>query len=113
MVRRNWLICILWLIVFLGGVTYCIITIVQCFIAYFSYEVTVSISTINELPATFPAVTLCNVSPFNRKYAFDFIQQNVPGADCFNLLNNGTIKKLLLLIAFLLVFQQIPLFQIL
>jgi hypothetical protein len=53
----------------------------------------VSISKINELPATFPAVTICNTIPFNRKYAIDFIQQNVPGADCFNLLNNGTVNK--------------------
>jgi hypothetical protein len=55
--------------------------------------VNTSISKVNELPATFPAVTICNTNPFNRKYAFDFIQQNVPGADCFNLLNNVTIDK--------------------
>jgi hypothetical protein len=53
----------------------------------------VSISKVNELPATFPAVTICNTNPFNRKYAIDFIQQNVPGADCFNLLKNGTVNK--------------------
>ena len=91
--KRNWIICIMWFMVFLSGTAYCMVTVVQCFIAYYAYPVTISISKINELPATFPAVTICNVNPFNRKYALDFIQQSVPGANCFSLLNNRTINK--------------------
>ena len=45
------------------------------------------------MPATFPAVTICNTNPFNRKYAIDFIQQNVPGADCFNMFNSEVVNE--------------------
>jgi hypothetical protein len=41
------------------------------------------------MPVSFSAVIICNTNPFNSKYAIDFIQQNVPGANCFNLLNKG------------------------
>jgi hypothetical protein len=83
----------MWLLCFIGGLSYCGVTIVECIMAYFDYQVTVSITKINELPATFPAVTFCNVNPFNIKYAIDFIEKNVPGADCFRLINGEQINK--------------------
>lgn len=83
----------MWLLCFIGGLSYCAVTIVECFVSYFNYEVTVAITKINELPAAFPAVTFCNVNPFNAKYAHEFIKKNVPGADCFELLSGDKLNK--------------------
>ena len=51
-----------------------------------------SITKINELPATFPAVTFCNVNPFNSQYALDFIKNHVQGAKCLDLINGGQLN---------------------
>jgi hypothetical protein len=67
--------------------SYCFYSLVQCFINFYKYEVTVSIKNVDELPSRFPAITICNINPFNEVYALGYIQQNVPFANCFNLTN--------------------------
>ena len=39
--------------------------IIVAILSYFSFEVTASYSLINESPAVFPAITICNIVPFN------------------------------------------------
>jgi hypothetical protein len=85
--NTNFIIRILWLIFVITSFLYCFYSLVQCFINFYKYEVTVSIKNVDELPSRFPAITICNINPFNEVYALGYIQQNVPFANCFNLTN--------------------------
>ena len=85
--NNNYIIRLVWLTFVVTSFSYCFYSLVQCFVNFYKYEVTVSIKNVDELPSTFPAVTLCNINPFNEAYALDYINQNVPFANCFNLTN--------------------------
>ena len=64
-------------------------------IEYFKYEVSVKINTYQDLPATFPAVTICNTNPFNELYAFNYTFSKLPEAACFKLRNGYDFSKCL------------------
>ena len=79
---------ILWLTCFLASAGYMIYTIVELFIAYYAHEVTATTIRVQELPATFPSITFCNLNPFNEQYAHQYIVKVSDKAKCFNLDNN-------------------------
>ena len=56
-------------------------------IEFLRYEVTVKIDRYQDLPATFPAVTICNANPFNEKHANSYIKNVSSQAACFDLTN--------------------------
>ena len=81
---------IIWTVFVLCSFSYCFYTIVLTFIAYFNYAVVLKISKVQDLPATFPAVTICNLNPFNEMYADTKLNeylQNIDNGKCF-LLND-------------------------
>ena len=85
---------IMWALFFLGSLAYCSNLIIKSIIDFFQYKTTISMTRIQELPTTFPAITICNLNPFNEKYATEYIQRtytlsNFQYIDCFNL-TNGT-----------------------
>jgi hypothetical protein len=85
---------IMWALFFLGSLAYCSNLIIKSFIDFFQYKTSISMTRVQELPTTFPAVTICNLNPFNEKYANEYIQStytlsNFQYIDCFNL-TNGT-----------------------
>ena len=82
--RKEWLITAMWSAVFTGCFIYCVYTLVQVFNTYYSYGVTSTISKIENLPAPFPAVTICNINPFNEAYAGDYILNKSTKAGCFD-----------------------------
>ena len=79
----NYILLVIWLICFLGCVTGCIIFIVDCFTAYYSYGVVVTISRVQELPAPFPAITICNVNAYNEKNSLNYMVSKLSVAECF------------------------------
>ena len=94
---KNWTIFIVWFLLFLTSCSFCLYTIVDCFSEYFQYDVTIEISRENEFPAIFPAVTICNMNPFNPSQivAFQYIYKNVNGAKCFSIKDGGLFLKCL------------------
>jgi hypothetical protein len=56
---------IFWLIAFLACSGICFYLITEYIINFFEYEVTVSTTYVTETPVDFPAVTICNLNPFN------------------------------------------------
>jgi len=64
---------IVWTIFFLGSFSYCTYTLVKTIIKYTNYDVRLQISTVEDLPATFPAVTFCNINPINEEYSADIL----------------------------------------
>ena len=83
-VKNDWLIATMWTIVFFTSFSYCISTLINSFTTYYSFSVTSTISKIESLPATFPAITICNINPFNEAYADVYIQNKTERAKCFN-----------------------------
>jgi hypothetical protein len=75
---------IVWIFIFFGSIGYSSYLIAQTLIQYLSYETTVSILNINELPAKFPAVTICNINPINEEYAENFTNSRIESYKCFN-----------------------------
>ena len=81
--KKHWLASIMWIILFLASFSYCAYTIVTCFLQYYKYGVVVEVTDIQTLPAPFPAVTICNINPFNEEYAQAELLRLDSKASCF------------------------------
>lgn len=90
--RKEWLITTMWCIVFLGCFIYCIYTLVDVFNTYYTFGVTSTISKIQNLPATFPAITICNINPLNEAYASGYILNRTSTAKCFDYTNSSSFE---------------------
>lgn len=42
--KREWTLAVLWSVLFIGSFSYCVFTIINCFISYYSYGVTVKMT---------------------------------------------------------------------
>jgi hypothetical protein len=69
---------IIWLCSLIACTIYCTINCVQQFQEYYSYPTSTMISTIEELPTQFPAISFCNVKLLNRSNTktMDYINNN-------------------------------------
>ena len=56
--------CMFWSVSFIGFTTIMIYFIVKAIMAYFEYPTNIDVSVASEWPQYFPAVSLCNASPF-------------------------------------------------
>ncbi len=50
-------------------------TLVKSIIEFSNYDVLIKISTVEDLPATFPAVTFCNLNPINEEYSANILKK--------------------------------------
>jgi hypothetical protein len=83
---QNIAMTIIWTVFVLCSFSYCLFTIVLTFIEYFDYSVVLKISKVQDLPASFPAVTICNLNPFNELYAAKKLNetlQKIENGHCF------------------------------
>ena len=81
--------CIFWTVSFLSFVGITCYFIVQAIFAYFEYPTLTSINFLAEWPQTFPAVTICNYSP----YRFDkLIEPYLNFTNEYNLTNRTTFS---------------------
>jgi hypothetical protein len=78
-------LCILWTIATIASLTYCAVTIASSVEQYYTWGVTITMSRINDLPANFPVVTICNVNPFNeaRNEFLKYFEKKMNLSDCF------------------------------
>jgi hypothetical protein len=91
--RKEWLITILWSVLFLASFIYCVYSIVVCFETFLMYGVTATISRVQNLPATFPAITICNINAFNEAYVTEYIFNKTELAKCFYTTNGTVFEK--------------------
>ncbi len=82
----NSFLLVFWILAFLGCFTYCVYLVVNSILAYYIYQTTVSISYTTETPAVFPAVTVCNLNPFNEQRLLPYMQHVLSESDvsCVN-----------------------------
>ena len=91
--KKQWFASIMWIILFFGSTSYCIFTIITCITDYYSYDVAIDISKIQKLPAPFPAVTICNINPFNEANAQSKLLSLDNKASCFLTLNGNSFEN--------------------
>jgi hypothetical protein len=75
---------IIWLLVFVASTAYSSYLIARSLIKFYKYETTISIIDVHELPAKFPAVTICNINPINEKYAENYTRTKIKEYNCFD-----------------------------
>lgn len=66
---------IIWILAFLLSTSYCCISIINIISSYFSYDVLITMEVVDRVPVDFPAVTVCNLNPFDRRYAERYINR--------------------------------------
>ena len=64
---------IIWIICYLASVSYCIYNIFQIIQSYLNLDVIINQHVIYDSPIEFPAVTVCNLNPFDRRNAKEYI----------------------------------------
>lgn len=60
---------------FFGSFGYCVYTIVSVLIAFLQFEVLINQQVTTDTPIDFPAVTVCNLNPFDRRTSQNYIDQ--------------------------------------
>lgn len=72
----------------MASTSVCGYLVITSIIQFLNYETNVNLQIINESPSDFPAVTLCNLKPFNKQRSQSYV---------YNLLNQSNLSRLLIL----------------
>jgi hypothetical protein len=70
---------IVWLTFFFICLVLCCIAINQAFVDYYKYDTIITTKLIRESPTDYPAVTFCNLNPFNEQRAMSFMEKSLKG----------------------------------
>lgn len=86
----------MWIAFFLSSTCYCAYIIINGFLTYLQYDVVIQMQIIRESPTQFPAVTICNLNPFNRQRVAKFVNStsmssNISNFGSTNNFTNSTI----------------------
>jgi hypothetical protein len=68
-------VLIVWLILYISSITFCIYGIINILIAFFHYHTLINMEFQTELPTDFPAVTFCNLNPIDKRKSNHYIEQ--------------------------------------
>jgi hypothetical protein len=88
---KNKFIKLVWLLMF------CVLLVTCCWCAYGSwldyarYRTTVSIEYVRESPTQFPAVTFCNLNPFNQSHAKYMFKRVFEDSDLKSCIDNNSV----------------------
>jgi hypothetical protein len=72
--NKNKFIRALWISSFLAGSIYSFYLIMGLIVRFFDYGVLVKIKVVSQSPVEFPAVTFCNLYPFDRRKASNYLR---------------------------------------
>ena len=75
--RKHLYLRIFWMIVVLTCLSYTLLTIIQKLKLFYNYKVALEFNKFQEIPTKFPAITICNVNPFNEEKAFVYLQDRL------------------------------------
>ena len=82
---------IFWIICFLSSTAFCSYIILRSIYLFFEWNVTVSTSIEIDMPILFPSVTICNINPFYRPRAMNFISATL---ESYNLTDSVALNQL-------------------
>jgi hypothetical protein len=90
--KANYLISkIVWILFFIGSISYCIYLILTAISSFFQYNTVTNIETKTEIPADFPVITICNLNQFQKNNSLDVLK-NYSEASLVKLLSNSKIN---------------------
>ena len=78
----------LWFIFTLISASLCFYLVVRSVFDYLSFDVTTKIRYINEVPAMFPTITICNSNPFVTKFSANYLDFILVNSSVFDTENN-------------------------
>ena len=64
---------LMWIICFLASFAYCVYTISIIILSFISFDVLTNQQVLIQSPVEFPAITVCNINPFDRRNAQNYI----------------------------------------
>lgn len=64
-----------WICFYLASIVFCAYNIINIIVEFSQYNVLINIELINESPIDFPAVTVCNLNPFDKTKANSYIDK--------------------------------------
>ena len=64
-----------WILLFICSISYCIYLIITASLSYLQYNTVTNFEIIPEMPAIFPAITICNLNQYQTNYSFDIVQK--------------------------------------
>ena len=70
---ENKFLKLMWIVFFLCSFGYCIYTISLIILSFISFDVLTNQQVVNVSPVDYPAVTVCNINPFDRRNAQTYI----------------------------------------
>lgn len=71
----NKLVKFIWILCLVVSSIYCFYTIVNIIVSYLSYEVIINIDVVDKAPIDFPAVSVCNLNPLDRRFSQTYIDK--------------------------------------
>ncbi|CAF0708691.1 unnamed protein product [Brachionus calyciflorus] len=66
---------LIWFVCLSAGSVYCFYSIVTILISFLSFGVLINIEVVEKAPIEFPAVTVCNLNPLDRRYSQSYIDE--------------------------------------
>jgi hypothetical protein len=74
--KANYLINkIVWILFFIGSISYCIYLILAATSGYLQYNTVTNIETIKQIPADLPVITICNLNQLQKNNSIDLIKK--------------------------------------
>ena len=70
---ENKLLKLMWTICFIGALAYCVFTIASIIMSFLLFDVLTNQQVTITSPVDFPAITVCNINPFDRRHAQNYI----------------------------------------
>jgi hypothetical protein len=84
--HESWFVKTMWILITVGSNAYMIVGLVQIIQAFLQYGVVVNYQSVVESPSDFPAITVCNLNPF------DLTSHTTTGTYISNILMNNQIS---------------------
>ena len=92
---ETWILKMMWILFGLGSLVYLIYLVTSLLIEYHRFEVTVANDRYQELPARFPAVTICNINSYDEEFSYAYILNKTTDAACFKFTNGDSFSNCL------------------
>ena len=73
--NSNSVVKLIWAVFFATSLGFCSLFVSDKIIAYFKYDVVTEIRILNDFPAIFPTVSICNNNAFLTDYALKFLKE--------------------------------------
>ena len=73
---KSYLSKVVWAFFFIISFSYCVYVIFETVFDYLEYKTVVSFDNYPEVPSLLPAITICNLNPYQTKSSLDFVQNS-------------------------------------